>query len=124
MTELSWRSSRQFAAFPIDSKAMNTKLAIVFVVLFTAFGSGCATSHHAKISRADAERVALGKVPGGTVKEAELEKEHGRLIWSFDIATPGSTIVTEIHVDANTGNVIATEEEDEAHERKEKSGKN
>ena len=43
----------------------------------------------AKVSRADAEKTALTKAPNGTVKEGELEKEKGRLIWSFDIATPG-----------------------------------
>jgi hypothetical protein len=56
------------------------------------------------------------------VKEGELEKEHGRVIWSFDIATPGSAEITEIHVNANTGEVIATEKETEAHEEKEKNG--
>jgi uncharacterized membrane protein YkoI len=103
---------------------MKTNLAIVFVALFTAFGAGCATSGHAKVSRADAERTALARVSVGTVKEGELEKEHGRLIWSFDIAKPDTTTVTEIHVDANTGEVIATEEEVKAREPKEKSGKN
>jgi uncharacterized membrane protein YkoI len=102
---------------------MNAKLAVVLTVLFTAFGAGCATSGQAKISRADAERVALARVPGGIVKEAELEKERGRLIWSFDIAKPGFTTITEVHIDANSGEILATEEEDEAHEQKEKSGK-
>ena len=102
---------------------MNTKFAVFFVVIFLGFGMGCASAKHAKVSRADAERVALVKVPGGTVKEAELEKEHGRLIWSFDISKPGSSTITEVHVDANNGEIVGTEEEDEAHERKENSRK-
>lgn len=84
---------------------------------------GCATAKNAKVSRSDAEHTALNKVPGGTIKEGELEKEHGRLIWSFDIATPGTTTITEVHVDANTGEVEATERESEAHEKAEKAEK-
>lgn len=91
----------------------------VFVLSLTV---GCVTTRNARISRADAEKTALAKVPGGVVKEAELEKEHGRLIWSFDIAIPGSTEITEVHVDAKTGDVIRTEKETEAHEKAEKKG--
>ncbi|PZR77143.1 MAG: peptidase, partial [Chthoniobacterales bacterium] len=40
----------------------------------------------AKITKADAEKTALAKVPNGTISASELEKEHGKLIWSFDIA--------------------------------------
>src|SRR2546425_121767 len=44
----------------------------------------------AKITKAEAEKIALAKAPGGTIKEGELEKEKGKLIWSFDIAMPGT----------------------------------
>jgi uncharacterized membrane protein YkoI len=74
----------------------------------------------AKISRADAQKTALSRVPGGVVKESEIEKEHGRLVWSFDIATPGSKDITEIEVDAQTGVVVAVETEPAGKEAKEK----
>src|SRR5438105_860334 len=77
----------------------------------------------AKISKADAEKIALGKVPGGTIKEGELEKEKGKLIWSFDVATPGTKDITEVHVDAISGQVISTEKETPAAEKKEKKEK-
>jgi uncharacterized membrane protein YkoI len=77
----------------------------------------------AKVSRADAEKIALAKVPGGTVKECELEKEKGKLIWSFDIETPGSQDLTEVQVDAKTGKVIAVEKETPADQKKEKKEK-
>src|SRR5260370_25828902 len=54
----------------------------------------------AKITKADAEKTALAKVPNGTVKEAEIEKEKGKLIWSFDVATPGTKDITEVAVGA------------------------
>jgi uncharacterized membrane protein YkoI len=74
----------------------------------------------AKISKDDAEKTALAKVPNGTIKESELEKEHGKLIWSFDIATPGTKDITEVNVDAITGNVVSTEKETSEDQKKEK----
>jgi len=76
----------------------------------------------AKVSRADAEKTALAKVPGGKVKDAELEKERGKLIWSFDVGTEGTKDVTEIHVDAKTGEVVAFEKESAEHEAAEQAG--
>ncbi len=77
----------------------------------------------AKVTRADAEKTALAKVPHGTVKEAELEKEHGKLVWSFDIATPDSKNITEVQVDALTGEVVSVEIESPADQEKEKKEK-
>lgn len=65
----------------------------------------------AKVSEADARATALATVPTGTISSAELEKENGKLIWSFDIAKAGSKNITEVHVDAKTGKVIASKTE-------------
>ena len=65
----------------------------------------------AKVSQEDAQKTALAKVPGGAVKESELEKEHGKLIWSFDIATPDSKDIMEVEVDAVTGAVLGVDKE-------------
>src|SRR5437773_773427 len=74
----------------------------------------------AKVSRAEAERTALAKVPGGAIKEGGIEKEKGKLIWSFDITTPGTRDITEVAVDAITGAVVAVDKETPADEAKEK----
>jgi len=63
----------------------------------------------ATITQAAAEKTALAKVPMGTVKSAELENEHGALVWSFDIATPKSANIHEILVNAKTGKIVYTE---------------
>src|SRR4051794_7131051 len=89
---------------------------------------GCATEEQreaklagqAKISKADAEKIALAKVPGGTIKESGLEKEKGKLLYSFDIATPGTRDITEVQVDAITGAILSVDKETEADEAKEK----
>lgn len=63
----------------------------------------------AKISKADAEQIAMSKVPNGTIKEAELERENGHLQWSFDMAAPGQAedTVTEVNIDAMTGAILS-----------------
>jgi uncharacterized membrane protein YkoI len=65
----------------------------------------------AKVTPEQAQTTALGKVTNGTIKSGELEEEHGKLIYSFDITVPDKEGVTEVHVDAMTGNVIKTEHE-------------
>lgn len=74
----------------------------------------------AKVSRVDAERIALTQAPNGTEKEAELEKEKGKLIWSFDLATPGTKDITEVAVDAITGAIMSVEKETPKRQAKEK----
>ena len=59
-----------------------------------------------RISRAEAEKIALARVPGGKTISGKLEKEKGRQIWSFDISMPGSRNITEVWVDARTGKVV------------------
>jgi uncharacterized membrane protein YkoI len=107
------------------TKGTNMKLIALVSSIIVALGVvGCASTDYsnnpeaheklhaqAKIDRAEAERVALQRVPGGTVKDAELEKEHGKLVWSFEFTTPGSSDITEVHVDAITGAVLRVSKE-------------
>ena len=75
----------------------------------------------AKVSKSDAQKTALEKVLNGRVESAELEKENGKLVWSFDIAKPNTKNITEIQVDAKTGQIAAVAEEtpkDQAEEAK------
>ena len=74
----------------------------------------------AKITKAEATKIALDKVPGGTIKEGDIEKEKGKLMWSFDIATPGTKDITEVQVDAITGAIIDISKETVADQAKEK----
>jgi uncharacterized membrane protein YkoI len=74
----------------------------------------------AKITKAEAQKIALDRVPGGTIKEGEIEKEKGKLLWSFDIATPGTKDITEVQVDAMTGQVLDVSKETAADQEKEK----
>ena len=73
----------------------------------------------AKITQAEAEKTALAKVPGGKVESAELENEHGKLIWSFDIFAPHSLNIAEVQVDAKTGKIVSTKIETPKEQAKE-----
>ena len=73
----------------------------------------------ARVTKAQAQRTALKKAQGGTVKSAEIEREHGHLVWSFDISMPHSKNITEILVDAITGKIVTTQIESPADQAKE-----
>jgi uncharacterized membrane protein YkoI len=103
------------------------RLSLVVAMLFSAGTAAAATTpthstHHTtpKISRAEAEKTALAKVPG-TVKTGELEHEHGKLVYSFDIARPGKSGVEEVMVDAHTGKVLSKSHETAKKEAGEKA---
>jgi uncharacterized membrane protein YkoI len=75
-----------------------------------------------KISKSQAEKTALDKVPGGTIQSGELEREHGKLVWSFDIATNSTSHVTEVQVDAKSGKIVSVRAETQAEQAKEAAG--
>ena len=65
----------------------------------------------AKVTEDSARAVALARVPNATVKEVELEEEHGSLVWSFDLAVPGKPGIQEVNVNALTGKIVSVEHE-------------
>jgi len=77
----------------------------------------------AKITKQQATATALARVPDGKIREAELEREGGKLVWSFDIARPGTKDITEIQVDAKTGEIVSQTTETPKHEASEKTSK-
>jgi hypothetical protein len=104
----------------IRSWAVATGLMLGFGVAgVLAANSQQSLKAQAKIARPRAEKTALKKVPRGTVKSGELEKEHGHLVWSFDIAEPGSRNITEVQVDAITGKIVSVATETPAQQKAE-----
>ena len=93
--------------------------AMVMPHAFAAEASQASLMAEAKVSEAQAKSTALGKVPNGAIKSFELEKENGKLVWSFDISQPSIKGVTEIQIDAITGKIVSLKSETPAHEAKE-----
>jgi len=78
----------------------------------------------ASVTRSEAERIALSQVQDGRIVTMELEKEHGRLIWSLDIARPKTKNITELQVDAKSGRIVSTKIETPGDEKKEATSEN
>ena len=99
------------------------KLIIAVAVALVATGVYAAESQadmqkDAKITMKEAKKIALKQVHHGTIESAELEREHGKLIYSFDIKNPKG--ITEVNVDAINGKVVAMQQESPAKEAAEK----
>lgn len=72
----------------------------------------------AKITKEQAQEIALKRKPGN-VESGELEREHGKLVYSFDIRNAKGTI-DEVQVSAITGKIVRVEHETKAQEEAEK----
>jgi uncharacterized membrane protein YkoI len=59
-----------------------------------------------KISKEQAQNIALSQVNGSTLKEMELKNKHGRAIYEVKIIK--DTTEHEFKIDANSGNIISS----------------
>lgn len=91
-------------------------VALAALMASPAVYASSSNNHHARISRAQAEKIALAKEPG-TIKTGEVEKEHGRTIYSFDVQTKDA--VHEVNVDVYSGKVVEDSIESPADEAQE-----
>jgi uncharacterized membrane protein YkoI len=73
----------------------------------------------ARITPDSATKLAQARFPNGVIKSGEIEREDGKLIYSFDIQLPGVTGIEEVNIDAMTG-AVKTEHENPAPAKPEK----
>lgn len=76
-----------------------------------------ALAKEAKIKLEEAREIALKRAPG-KVESENLEREHGKLVYSFDIRTGKN--ITEVQVSALDGKIVRVEKETPAKEAAEK----
>lgn len=91
-----------------------TVLGLVLLVGVNVF----AAQSKPKISMVKARSIAL-KQAAGKIESAELEREKGKLVYSFDIRTKRG-VIKEVWVDAYTGKVLSVKIESKTEERNEK----
>lgn len=77
-----------------------------------------ALAKEAKITMKQARATALKAAPG-RIKEAELEREDGKLVYSFDIKTKEG--IKEVQINAIDGSVVSVETETAESEAAEKA---
>jgi DNA-binding beta-propeller fold protein YncE len=75
----------------------------------------------AKVSPETATATAKAKLPSARLVSAEIEREHGRLLYSFDFKTEGKSGSDEVAVDALTGKVLGVSHETPKDEAREKA---
>lgn len=91
--------------------------AMMIAVIF-GISALTANAQTKKIGMAKAKAIAL-KQAAGKIQSSELEKENGKMIYSFDIRNKKGTI-TEVNVDAYSGKVVAIDVENSKKEAAEK----
>jgi uncharacterized membrane protein YkoI len=103
----------------------STLIAILLALLARpAWGGGqskasqAALSKEAKITMEQAQKTALAK-EAGKIQSKEIEREKGKLIYSFDIKMADG--IHEVNIDAMTGEVVEDTVESAAAEAKEKA---
>ncbi len=90
---------------------------VMGTITFVHFPELQADEAQAKIGAEQARETALRAVPG-KVKESDLETEHGRLIYSFEIKRPGQRGITEVNVSAMDGSIVDIHREHAGKNRK------
>ena len=78
-----------------------------------------ALAKEAKITLDSARTIALARVPNASIASQELEREHGKLIYSFDMKVVGKAGIEEVNVNAIDGTVIGVSHEGPKAEKRE-----
>jgi uncharacterized membrane protein YkoI len=73
--------------------------------------------NEATVTANTAIEKARAAIPEATILSAELEREDGALIYTFDMKLEGREGIEEVHIDAFTGEVLAREQEEEGEEQ-------
>lgn len=108
------------------NKKIRLSIALV-AVLGAAIPAGIvlAQGSSARVTIEDARARAVREVPGSVLAE-ELEREGGRLVYSFEIRPNGNGVNAnkEVTIDANSGSVVSIESaDDEGDDHEEERGK-
>lgn len=73
----------------------------------------------AKLPMTEARAMALRTVPHSTIQAGEIEREGGKLIYSFDMKVLGKSGIDEVNIDAISGTLVSHQHESPAAEKAE-----
>ncbi len=99
---------------------MNPTLRVIAAVAMAAAWTPLAARPARLIAMNQAREKALALVPHGQVVSAELEREHGKRVYSFDVRQGGRSGIEEVQTDAYSGKLVSHVHETPADERREK----
>jgi uncharacterized membrane protein YkoI len=109
-----------------------TRFATIALLSIAASTAGAQSAkHHRKVetqaalqkeahmTMTDARALALKTVPNATIQAGEIEREGGKLIYSFDMKVPGKSGIDEVNIDAMTSKLVSHQHETPKDERAE-----
>ena len=122
------KSQILLCGFLVSALAVGTPVPKAFAGENSRKSEQAALKAQATVSKKAAKKLALDEVkkrglPHPKIKEAELEREKGVLVWSFDVEARGTKDITEVQVDAKTGAIVSVSTESAADEATEKGAK-
>ena len=113
-----------FAFIHYTEKLMRTTALIPLALLLAASVAGAQGTVHsrkaesqvdlqkeAKMTMVDARAMALREVPNSKVQAGEIEREGGKLIYSFDMKVTNKSGIDEVNIDAMTGKLVSKQHE-------------
>ena len=110
---------------------MTPYIALAFLAVAGTAAGAQASTHHAKVetqaelqkeakmNMTDARALAMKTVPNASIQAGEIEREGGKLIYSFDMKVAGKTGIDEVNIDAMTGTLVSNKHETPKAERAE-----
>jgi len=86
--------------------------ALSLLLCFSFLSASPLDNGGAKITKNEAEHIALKNYPGARVTAARLEKGAGGLVWLIEIAPPKSKPAVAVTVDAMSGRIVSDKKAD------------
>jgi len=93
-------------------KVLSLAVLWVFLCFSFLFASPSGSKDDAKITKNEAEHIALKRYPGARVTAAKLEEVTGRMVWLIEISPPKSKPAVAVTVDAMSGRIISDQKGD------------
>ncbi len=97
--------------FNASMKLIRLTACFLVFCLSSLQGSPLDPKGDAKITKNEAEHIALKRFPGARVTSAKLETVQGKLVWSLQIAEEGAKTARQVAVNAVTGRIAPPAEE-------------
>jgi uncharacterized membrane protein YkoI len=82
--------------------------ALSFVLALSPLTAAPASAKEAaKITKNEAQHIALKSHPGARVTAATMETVEGKLVWAIEITGPKGKRITHVNVDAMSGHILS-----------------
>ncbi len=93
--------------FTVRMKSLSLIAVSLVLSLALLAAAPVSAKESAKITKNEAEHLALGHRNGARVTAAKLEKIGGKLVWSIEISGRKGKWITHVAVDAMSGRILS-----------------